>query len=243
MRRKFRYRRTNRYALGRARASGRRRRRVRRFRNARTGGYSGLELKFKDFELDSESFTGLWAAHNPLVTNCLSTAKQGTAEGDRTGRSMWIRSIQVTGELEMLAALSQATPQDSEFFRLCLVLDKQTNGAEVVGTDVMKGTVINDYLTFPNLESVNRYKILWDRTFAIHATNTNEGEAIKFANPATKRIFSFVRRFNPPLRVDFDTSADPPTVAQVTTNSLSMIGIGTDTNTKISYIARIRFKG
>ncbi len=228
------------------------RRRRRRFRaggvrrrqsNRRTGGFIGTELKFRDFELDSEAFTTAWAAKNPTSPSCLSAVEQGNSESQRNGRKIWIHSLFIRGEIILPVAEGSTFPHATHHFRLCLVLDTQCNGAEVVATDVMRATITNDYLAFRNLENTTRYKVLWDRTFTILPNVLNEGAANLFARGAVKRIFKIMKTFRTPMQVQFTGTASPPTVAQVNDNCLHIIGIGTNVTATLSYVSRLRFKG
>ncbi len=224
-------------------AMRRRRGRFRKARNARTGGWVGRELKFIDNEVDATAVAITWGVAHNATTNCLFSIETGTAENNRVGRIANIVALNIRGEIILPAAESQPTPTEDHVCRLCLVLDTQTNKAEVVPGDVMKDTVANDYLTFRNLQNVSRFKVLWDRSFVFKPAQTNEGAANLFANGAIKKYFKIFKKFSPPLRLTFVGTATPPTVAQLTTNSLSMISIATSATITVSHIARARFTG
>ncbi len=225
------------------------RRRRRRFRagrggrNRRTGGFEGLELKFKDFELQEEAFTTSWAAKNVTTANCLGPVDQGSGPSNRLGRRIWAEGIYIRGEVRLLTQKAQTNASSAHVVRLCLVLDSQTNKAEVVPGNVMKTTVTNDYLTFRNLELQTRFKVLWDRTFVLTPTAMNEGAVNSFAHGEVRRTFKIMKKFRTPLVMDFESTATPPTVGQMTTNSFSIIGISTSTNINLNYVGRLRFRG
>ncbi len=225
-----------------ARSTSTKRRRKRKPRsNARTGGFLGMERKFFDVELNADQFSTTWATEEPATTN-LSAVAQGDGESNRDGRKYVIQSIHIKGVLGAAVQESQTTPPSDIFARLVLVVDTQTNGAQLTATDVMDGGQTNDVLSFRNLQFTKRFKVIWDRTFVIKRPNTNEGAANLFASASVVTgSFKINHAFKGGLSVTMSgTTAD---IANVTDNSIHMIAVADSTAGLISYQSRIRFVG
>lgn len=227
------------------------RRRRRKFRvsgrrrvaaNRRTGGYTGIELKFRDNLLTLENFTTAWATKNPTAPNCLGAVDTGTGESNRQGRKCFIHGLYIKGTVDLEAAEGATAPYVDEFARICLVLDTQTNGAELTATDVMESPATDALFAFRKLENTARFKVLWDRIIRLPA-NCMAHDQNQFARQGCRRNFKIMKTFKPPLTIQYSATATPPTVAQITDTSLHIIGIASTSTAELSYIARFRFTG
>ncbi len=210
--------------------------------NIRTGGFVGIETKFFDVEDNNDAFTATWATMEPATTN-LTAIAQGDGESNRDGRKYAIKSIHIRGFIEVPAQESQTAPIADQYCRIALVWDTQTNGAALTATDVMDGGQAEDTLAFRNLQFTKRFKVLFDKsiTVLVARTNMNEGAVNLFASPLTRVPFKFNKVFNPPIQVLMSgTTAD---IANVTDNSIHMIGVSESTVATLSYQCRTRFVG
>lgn len=224
-------------------AMRRRARRGRARHNARTGGFVALEKKFVDYNLNVEAWSVVWATRNPVTVNCLNTVTQGTGESERNGRKCKMHNCYVRGEIILTQNESQTAPADAQHFRIILVLDTQTNATEANALSVMESTLGTDYLGFRRLENTVRFKVLWDRTFTIRPLVMNEGAANLFAKGGNKIIFKIMKNFRTPIVVNYTSSADPATVAQISDNSLHIMGIATTASATLTYQSKVRFSG
>lgn len=220
------------------------------WQNYRTGGFMHMkgraaiaEMKFKNYELDQEDFTTSWAAKNPTTVNCISAVAQGDTEQNRDGRVYYMHSINLKGSIHVPAAESSTEPCPNIMFRLCVVLDKQTNGTEVVGTDVMDASQSKDLFGFRNLQHTSRFYVLWDRTFTVAPVVQNEGAVNLFSHSSIQRTFKFFKKFKKPIKVT--CTGTTGVVGSISDNSLSVIGIASNIVDvpHISYQARLRFTG
>ncbi len=211
-------------------------------RNVRTGGFLGIETKFFDTETVDDAFSTTWAPMEPATTN-LSAIAQGDGESNRDGKQYAIKSIHLKGFVASTSQESSTTPVPDRTVRICLVLDTQTNAAQLVATSVMDGGQTEDIFSFRNLQFTKRFRVLFDRTINIPTAraSTNEGAINLFAAPEVRVLFKINKTFNPPIMVNMSgTTAD---IANVTDNSLHMIGVATGTASTLSYQCRVRFVG
>ncbi len=210
--------------------------------NRRTGGYQNMELKFVDYEITATAIGTSWATREDATAKCITATAEGVGESNRDGRKYSIHSIHARFELAFPALESQAAPQHDSIVRVVIVLDKQTNAADVTATDVMNGGGTNDYLAYRNLQNSGRFIILMDKKITMKMTNQyNEGAINLFANGIIKRFFEFNKKFATPIKVVCPgTSA---VVGSISDNSIHIIAVASDTLTTIAHQTRCRFTG
>lgn len=211
-------------------------------RNARTGGFLGIETKFFDTETTDDAFAVTWAPMEPATTN-LTAIAQGDGESNRDGRKYSIKSIHLKGWVHTNTAEAQTAPQSDHMVRIVLVLDKQTNGAQLTATQVFDGGQTEDTLAFRNLQFTKRFTILFDRFIRIPNSQGDmaQGGVDLFANALLRVPFKYNKVFTTPIEVLMSgTTAD---IANVTDNSIHMIGVSTHTTSLLSYQCRVRFVG
>ncbi len=209
--------------------------------NVRTGGFLGLELKFSDEVIVNDAFATTWATMTAGV-DVLSGVAQGDGEIQRDGRKYLIHSISVKLRVHAIAIESATAPDDDLHGRFALVLDTQTNGAQLTATDVMVGSTNEDRLSFRNLQQVKRFRVLWDRSFLLKRQVVNEGAANLFAtNLVSTPIIRFTKIFSKPVEVI--CTGTGAAVSAISNNSIHMIGIANNTLALLSYQSRIRFTG
>ncbi len=219
-------------------------RRRRRVRNRRTGGYVGRELKFLRSETVGDTFATGWATMEDGTMKCLNAVSQGNGESARVGRRYTMQSIHVRGLISEPKAEAAGDPIEDTVVRIVMVLDKQTNAAQMTASNVYDITAPTvDYLAFRNLQYTARFQVLWDRTFVLKASmaTTNEGAAGAFACGVVKRVFKINHVFKGGLKVECVLTA--ATVASITDNSIHMIGIASNASVQMNWQSRLRFTG
>ncbi len=146
--------------------------RVRRIatRLARTGGFSGIELKFLDSSLINHNIpNGAEASGgeaDPLVSLSLNPIVQGDGEDKRDGKQICLKSVYVTGfARQPRYAYSSGVDNDTDI-GLCfiaLVLDTQTNGAQLNSEQVFvnpSGHLSLSCRPVRNLQYSSRFRVL-----------------------------------------------------------------------------------
>ncbi len=212
----------------------------------RSGGFLGIESKFKDFRVNTDPFTDVWAGGEMEDATALSVSAvaQGDGESERDGRVYHITSIHIRGTISIVASESQTAPIDDLIARVCLVWDKQTNAAQLNAEDVMLTIAAGDDIdSFRNLQFVNRFEVLSDKKFRLPAgqANTNEGAVNLFANGRVILPFRMSHKFKTPLKVNcVGTTA---VIASIADNSLHIIGTAQNTSARLDYTSRLRFMG
>ncbi len=212
--------------------------------NYRTGGFINMENKFKDYRVDDDAFTTVWAGGEMEDGTALSVSAvaQGDGESERDGRVYLINSIFVHGTVNKPAAEAQAAPFGDEICRVALVWDKQTNAAQLNAEDVYKTIATGDDIdSFRNLQFTKRFQVLADKKFRLAQTGLNEGAVNAFAVAPIAIPFRMTHVFKKPLRVT--CKGTTAAIGSIVDNSLHVIGTSTNAAVTLSYASRIRFTG
>ncbi len=217
--------------------------RRRRFAPVHDRFHNPSELKFADIETDSDAFATSWATMEDGTNQSISGVAQGDGESQRDGRTYFIHSIHIRCNVESPSQESQVTPLSNLRGRFCLVLDTQTNGAQLTATDVMDGGGTDDVLAFRNLQHSKRFRVLWDKSWILKREGqTNEGAIDLFAAPfATTNVFQFHKDFKTPVKVI--CQATTAVIAAISDNSFHIIGVSDSTVARLNMQVRIRFTG
>ncbi len=205
---------------------------------------SATEKKFQlasANELTATAFATTWATKENATMDCISGTAQGDTEDTRDGRVYHITACYINGLVSLPVAEMAVAPTGDIQYVIKLVLDTQTNGAQLTATDVMDGSGTEDTLAFRNLQHTSRFKILGTRKGIIRPWNLNEGAVNSFAHGESLRAFNFVWVPKTPLKVICSNTGS--TITGITDNSLHVIACATSTSAQLEYQVRLRFTG
>ncbi len=212
--------------------------------NVRTGGFIGIERKFADFETNDDAFAVTWATMEDGTIKSVGGVAQGNTESQRIGRKYSILSIHIRAFVKVAAAEANVNVRTDLRGRFCLVLDTQTNAAQLDATDVMDGGQTDDTLAFRNLQFSKRFLVLWDQAWILKHQQMAQGGVDLFSIPDShSRMFKFNKVFAKPLQITCNSTATTNVISVMEDNSLHMIGVANDTSALLSYQVRIRFAG
>ncbi len=212
--------------------------------NIRSAGFVGMELKFVDTTRSQVAMATAWTSILPSapVMNCISAPGIGTGESERDGRVFVIKSIHVRGTVSVVGVEASAAPIADDEWRICVVWDTQTNATAMAGTGVMDAGSTNDVNSFRNLQFSRRYIILYDSGYRrLPRPNTNEGAVNMFAANTVTVPWHMNKSFKDGIKVE--TVGTTAAVASISDNSISVIGVASQTGVLVSYESRCRFVG
>ncbi len=211
-------------------------------RNIRIGGFVGIENKFVDYER-STNVDVSWAGNELDDTTALSLSAiaQGDGESQRDGRRVDLLSVHVKGLVNVIAAEAATAPQNSGIMRLILVLDKQTNGAQLNAEDVMTNLTF-DVNSWRNLQNSQRFRILKDIRINMPVNNQTTFQVNDFSIGAQTYPFEMHVVFKKPIQVNH--TGTTAVVTSIADNSIHLIGVcNLSTTGSIDYSSRVRFRG
>lgn len=231
---------------------------VRALANAVTLGFMGIEKKFLDTARTQVAVAGAVAltggVYDPSATSgsgggtggcvgCLSCPAQGDTEQSRDGKRIVIDSLIIKGNLNYNASASQAVSEAQRVF-FAVVLDTQTNGAQLTSDQVFKNLTADASTVCQPLKNLlfgGRFRILKSQTFDLTPVGTfGAGTG---AHYGTQRDFDWYIPFKGglPINMNAGTTAD---VANVIDNSIHVIAFANvGAAVELAYNARIRFQG
>ncbi len=208
--------------------------------NRRTGGFIDFENKFQFTNYDGAMST-TWQTQEDATADTISAVLQGDTETTRDGRVYHITSVHVRGYVYLNNAEGVSTATDQAIARVLLVLDTQTNGAQLSGVQVMSTNATPDVLGFRNLQYTKRFRVIMDKQVVVRPINVFEGSTGFYTLARTYAPFQFNWRPKVPLKVT--CSGTTAVVGSIQDNSLHIMGAATNTGTRIQYSSRMRFKG
>lgn len=228
---------------------------IKRVLNGRTGGYVGLEKKFFDVSRSSAISVATDASGgevDPVAINCLNAPAQGDGESQRDGRQISMDSLTVKGTITINPQAGQTNLDPMPDIFIAIVLDKQTNAAQLNSEDVFENPAGDNRLNaqpFRNLEWTKRFRVLKTMRvtagdFASGVIPVNNNAVNDFNSTGVTVPFSC----HIPLRgmlVNFVSGITSTTVTAIADNSLHVIAYQTSNayGATIAYTSRLRFRG
>lgn len=184
------------------------------------------------------------AVGSPL---CLFSPKVSAALNGRIGRKVKVMKVRVNGIINVPAQGSQGAADTSTMIRICLVLDTQTNAAQMTSAQLFNDTTQGGLATVNSMQNPNnfgRFRILKEKRFAM--TNANlagSPTAADLVQQGLMRPFKMSCKFKIPVQVNFNAT-NGGTVADIIDNSLHIV-TGANNITyapTISYYTRVCYK-
>lgn len=199
-------------------------------------------------------FDGVRAAVVPAATGTILNASinlvpQGTGESEMIGRKIIVKRI----SMRLNCALPTAGPYDDvnqpfdDTIRICLILDKQANGAGATIGQIFEsapGIGNATYLSMMNLEYSKRFQIIkeWMINFDANGVafwNATAGEP-KFYKFGEEETIKWSKKKN--IRIDFGNMAGATrNINEIRTNNLVVAAFTKRGLAAVEYYWRIRY--
>lgn len=218
--------------------------------NAVPEGWLGIEKKFFDTSASAavaSSATMTGGTADPIApVSCLNAVAQGDGPSNRDGKHIVVKSVQVNGVIDWEYE-ADGTPNNIGAVFIALVLDKRTNGAQMVSQDVFtnpQNTADTCVVPLRNLLKSTRFQVL--KTWTIHkprgdwCPSTTTGQ---MRHGSQDVPFSCYLKMN--LQTRFNETNINSDIANIEDNSLHIVAFTNDAsrNPTLKYNARIRFVG
>lgn len=231
---------------------------------ARTRGAAVTgEMKYFDCELTGTAITAVtttWpngtmmdptttinigdaAVATPLA---LCVPKVSSALNGRQGRDINMMGVKVTGMINVPTQASQTGADLSCKIRLALVMDTQTNSAQMTAAQLYNdaGAASTTIHSFQNPNNFGRFRVLKEKVFTISDLNmVGSPTAADVAQTGKVIPFKFNHKFKKPVKVRFNAT-NGGTVADIIDNSLHIVAGANNVSyvPALSYYSRVAYK-
>lgn len=194
-----------------------------------------------------QAITTSWAgAENvPATILTLFAPTEGNGIENRSGQKVQVKSLRIRGNIKQPALTAQTVSDSPGIVRLILVMDTQTNAAQVQAETVMTGQSVTSqsWFAFQNTTGIGRFRVLKDKVFALRRdTAVNNASAGTVSSSGTNMPFKFNIKFKKPLIVRFN-GTNGGTVADIIDNSFHVLCASDQAGNTIQYSARTTFVG
>lgn len=204
------------------------------------------ERKYFDSELSASAIVAVttsWAGSElDPATLSLFNPINGTDFNNRVGRKLQVKSLKIRGFINVAAQTNQAAVDSSALIRCLLVMDKQTNAAQLNGEDVISsGAASVATAMFQNPAFFGRFRVMKDKRWVIQNPSVSwDGTNIEQAGLI--KPFEWIVKFRKPLYVHYN-GTNGGTVADVIDHSFHLIAgtTNTDLAPTMSYKCRTTF--
>lgn len=212
-------------------------------KNLRTGGLIDREVKYHDFQVDNQALVaGIAGGESDPAANCLFYPLQGTTATTREGRRCLMKSIYINFIFSGDPQTDQADSPGPIPIMVAVVMDSQTNGAQLSAEDVYDDNATSKTLACRNMLNMGRFKVLWVKRFFLQPVVGMRDDA---AGPPCTGSFSYnARRFTMrrTLNVPVNFVTNNGNVGDIADNSLHVIAWGT-ADVNLYYRGRVMFVG
>lgn len=221
-----------------------------RSRNIRTAGLLGVEKKFYDTAKGSTAistdYTMQGAEMDPSATSMISTPAQGDDASSRDGKQIVMDYVTIIGSVSIAPLETTVDPPGSIQVYLALVLDTQTNGAQMNSEDCFKntnGAIATICCPQRNLLYGSRFKVLHEETVEMSTPTLTQNATNEFSTAGHSHLFKWFIPLKA-MKVNFNAGTTA-SVANVVDNSLHIIAYANNATLQpyLAYNARLRFYG
>ncbi len=214
----------------------------------RTGGFTGIELKFLDLGLISAAIaspTDAAGGEDDPTGDTLNAIAQGDGESNRDGRRCVLKSVYVTGVVTNGFDANSADMDSGHNIFIALVLDTQTNGAQLNSEDVFTNPGADASSctnVLRNLQFTSRFRVL-DSTVVIPPLRPSGTDG---TNTVSIAGYTIPWKLSSNLDLPVNHTGTTANVSTIQDNSLHIISYIAPNNTTgavLTYNSRVRFVG
>jgi len=200
------------------------------------------EMKYFDANLTNTNLvatTGTWPAGtmldptgtlnlgDPAIATplCLFCPKVSVSLNGRIGRKVKVLKIKLAGLLKVPVQAAQAAADASCCVRLILVMDQQTNSAQMTGAQLIQDadSATANLNSFQNVSNFGRFKVLKEKRITLSdpalAGSPTAGDVIQGSKTV---VFKMSYTFKVPVEVQFNAT-NGGTVADIVNNSFHFV--------------------
>lgn len=206
------------------------------------------ELKFFDTGIAPtvlvSSATCAGGEIDPAI-DCLNAMAIGSSDEDRIGKTIVMKSIYVTGQIQLPTGVDQTVLANPKKVFIALVLDKQPNGATLNSEDVYQNVSNSAPMCAcpqRNARGTSRFRVLATHEDTLELTTSlHDGTNFEYSGQVKPFKLSYDLKG---MKASFRSSVGGD-ITDIETNALHMIAFCSDTSgiPTIGYNARLRYYG
>lgn len=183
--------------------------------------YFDTERTITSVSANTTAWTGTEYDPNTTAMLCLFAPVIGDDISNRMGRKIFVKKIRINGILNVGVQAAQGAGDAPAVVRIILYQDKQTNGSQSQGEDVIASGAGSDAIDmFQNVANLGRFRVWKDKTFTLQNPNMGTDGVSTFATQGIARKFKMTIR--PNCWVNFNAT-NGGTVADIVDNSFHLI--------------------
>jgi len=176
---------------------------------------------------------------DPVTVLCLNAMAQGDGAQTRDGRRVIMHSVHV--KARVLYRATQDTAVSSGTVRFALVLDSQTNGAQLNAEDVFEDPATGiDTNAFRKIEWGQRFKVLADKTLSLEPKGMGLLTTTTLWSTGALRQIKINKKLGIPVNYS-GTTGVIGSVADYSLHVLCWVDSTVQGSLTLTYAARIRF--
>lgn len=221
-----------------------------RTKKRKSNAQLGIELKFLDNFVDAQALAAAtdWSGNecDPATTLCLTAPAQGDGANNRDGKQIIGKSLHVLGKINCLPQELQGNPPIATEAFVAIVLDKQTNNAQLNSEDVYSlasATASLNCFPLRNMNFGKRFKVLATKRFIFSDQSISHFAVDSFSHAGIEGEFEFFIPLKD-LRINFNQTTTG-VIGNVLDNSIHVVACTNSTTEAptITYQSRFRFVG
>lgn len=188
-------------------------------------------------EVAMTSYVNSSGAIAAYTDSALIPSAQGTGYGQVVGNKYKLKALRIKGFVKCAVTTALLSPSETRLCRVLLVMDKQPNGAQAQGEDIMQdmGGGVNNINSYMRVSegAGRRFTVLADKMLRLHPTGEMRSGALA-ADPIQASLsfqspqFSFAYSPKKPLEVQIKSGNATPTIAGLVSANIFLLLFGVD---------------
>lgn len=171
--------------------------------------------------------------------SALLPTAQGAAYGQVNGNKYWVKHFRFKGKVSVPVTTSLANVTNGPTVRVLLVLDKQPNGAQAQGEQVMQsfGVGPQNAFTFQDVgDTVGRFQVIRDKIMILKPVATDNNSSASTGSIAfEQRMLKLNWKPQVPVKVSIKSNSNTQGVAQTNSHNLFLLVFGiTDAGSSVA---------
>jgi len=171
-----------------------------------------------------------------VIVPSLNLIPQGVTKNQRIGTKCTLVNINIHGQFSLFGEPAATVAQTGNRVRMVLYIDKQANGAAPIVADLIANapTAASTIDSFRNLDNVERFVILKDKTYTLNQTTPP-------SDGANSSIVHRELKINKKCSIPLDFSSTTGVLTELRSNNVGMMFIGFNAGTSVAFVSRVKY--